>query len=250
MTTSLRLLARLSPIAMSTAALVAIGGCSAASPHAIDADASSPATPAESGSDAGSPGLDGARRADAAGVADDAHVTVQGWMGGPPFVAKGAAARPFGWNVRDPGVGPGLSFAIGDYPSMCTSSCVAGSRAIYFYLRGNGKSWSGDGFAPFPTGTYPLVEDATQGGRGAAPQGTVLTLDLYPGCGLTAPQPAKGSVTITASSVTSVTGSFEVVSASHGTITGTFVVPICGDSEVAHCANGTRSDANSIVCAL
>jgi len=171
-------------------------------------------------------------------------VSAQGMLNGKPFLPKGAAAREFGWDLQSQDTGPGISFVIGDYPHMCTADCVKGADALFFYLRGNGKS-----FAPFPVGTYPIVEDNVQGGRGPAPLGTVLSSHMVLGCDLTYPEMMTGSVTITASTASSVTGTFEVSSAANGPITGSFVVPLCGIADTLGCQSADAT-ARSVVCRL
>lgn len=228
-------------------ALAACGGCSSPSASSVGQESGSssgglPADAAAPSRDAGSP--DDAARDDAATAL--VQVSVQGQIDGKPFTALGVAAREFGWVTKSGDPGPGLAFAIGDYPSMCTAACATGKQAIQFFLRANGKA-----FEPFPTGTYPIVADAVVGGAGPAPQGSVLTTKLVQGCDLTFPEATTGSVTITASSATSATGTFEVISPTNGTLRGSFIVPICPFADVVQCARGNQSTStNSLVCSL
>ena len=223
--------------------LAACGGCSSPSPSSVGQESGSssgafPADAAAASRDAGSP--------DAAAATAVVQVSVQGQIDGKPFTALGVAAREFGWVTKSGDPGPGLAFAIGDYPSMCTAACATGKQAIQFFLRANGKA-----FEPFPTGAYPIVADAVVGGAGPAPQGSVLTTKLVEGCDLTLPEATTGSVTITSSSATSATGTFEVISPTNGTLRGSFIVPICPFADVVQCARGNQSTStNSIVCSL
>ncbi len=162
------------------------------------------------------------------------HAEVDGRIDGAPFGALGVAAKRFGW-LRDSGApGPGVSFAIGEYASMCATARPHLGRVLHFYLRGEGTGL-------LPTGRITIVSGSVLGGSGPAPQGTVIAARLSGAdCGFAAvDDEATGTVEITRSDALGVTGSFELTFAKNGSMRGTFEAPYCAGA----------SDA-TVACAL
>lgn len=161
----------------------------------------------------------------------EARAEVEGTFGGAPFQALGVAAKRFGWLREGGAPGPGVSFAIGEYASMCGSARPNLGRVLHFYLRGEGTS-------TLPTGRITIVSDSVLGGSGPAPQGTVMAARLSGSdCGFASvDDQATGTVEITRSDALGVAGTFELTFAKSGAVRGTFDAPYCaggGDRTIA-----------------
>lgn len=153
------------------------------------------------------------------------EVTVTGAILGTPFDARGAAGRRFWWTHDDGTVGPGLSFGIGEYASMCTAAAPKLARMLAFYLRGTGTSET-TGLS-ISAGTYTIVKDTVRGGTGAPPEGTVYAVRLDGECGFALDDTATGTASLSKVDTTEIEGTFDLTLTTSGHVTGSFVVPIC-----------------------
>jgi hypothetical protein len=188
------------------------------SPSPTAPDGSVVVTDASPTSDAGADALAPAD----ANAPSEARAEVEGTFGGTPFQALGVAAKRFGWLREGGAPGPGISFAIGEYASMCRSARPNLGRVLHFYLRGEGTS-------TLPTGRITIVSDSVLGGSGAAPQGTVMAARLSGNdCGFASvDDEATGTVDITRSDTLGVAGTFDLTFAKSGAVRGTFDAPYC-----------------------
>jgi hypothetical protein len=193
--------------------------------------------------DAGRPSsMDGGPNED--GMADanlaETSVSVTGQIAGKAFEARGAATKRFLTDSMRSDAGSqvfegGLAFAIGQYPSMCTSPYVELSAGLRFTVR-SAEQVVGPG-------VYPIMDSNVSGGTGVPPQATLDVLQVFnEGCSISIPESAtSGTLTLTRSSGGFLEGSFVATLKKSGAVQGTF--------RIRECESGTV-DETTVLCAL